>query len=221
MTDPLLAPDTTVGDIAAKLPGAARIFREAGIGFCCGGGESLRQAAGKAGLDLAALTARLQALIDNASRDAPRDTPALIQHIIDRYHVTHRDELDFLIPLANRVEIVHGDHDEAPLGLTQALIALRDGLDAQMSAQESVLFPAILRGEDAGLAGQVETVIDEHARIGTILQWIEHVTNSLQLPAGACGSWTALYTGLRKLCADVVAHFYVEQSLLFPRAMAA
>ena len=43
----------------------------------------------------------------------------------------------------------------------------------------------------------------------------------MQLPIGACGSWTALYTGLRKLCADVVAHFYVEQSLLLPRAVAA
>lgn len=221
MTDPLLAPDTTVRDIAAKLPGAARIFREADISFCCGGDQSLRQAAEKAGLDLAALTARLQALIDNASRDAPQDTPALIQHIVDRYHATHREELDFLIPLANRVEMVHGDHEDAPLGLTQALIALREGLDAQMTAQENLLFPAILRGEVAGLAGHVRTMIDQHDEIGTILHRIEHVTHSLQLPAGACGSWTALYTALRKLCADVVAHFYVEQSLLLPRAKAA
>ena len=221
MTDPLLSPGNTVADIAAKLPGAARIFREAGISFCCGGDLSLSQAADKAGLDLAALTARLQGLIDKASRDAPSDTPALIQHIIDRYHVTHREELDFLIPLANRVEIVHGDHDDAPLGLTQALIALRDGLEAQMTAQENLLFPAILQGEVAGLAGHVRTVIDQHDEIGTILQRIEHVTRSMQLPIGACGSWTALYTGLRKLCADVVAHFYVEQSLLLPRAVAA
>ena len=221
MTDPLLSPGNTVADIAAKLPGAARIFREAGISFCCGGDLSLSQAADKAGLDLAALTARLQGLIDKASRDAPSDTPALIQHIIDRYHVTHREELDFLISLANRVEIVHGDHDEAPLGLTQALIALRDGLDVQMTAQENLLFPAILRGEVVGLAGHVRTVIDQHDEIGTILQRIEHVTRSMQLPIGACGSWTALYTGLRKLCADVVAHFYVEQSLLLPRAVAA
>ena len=221
MTDPLLSPGNTVADIAAKLPGAARIFREAGISFCCGGDLSLSQAADKAGLDLAALTARLQGLIDKASRDAPSDTPALIQHIIDRYHVTHREELDFLIPLANRVETVHGDHDEAPLGLTQALIALRDGLDVQMTAQENLLFPAILQGEVAGWAGHVRTVIDQHDEIGAILQRIEHVTHSMQLPIGACGSWTALYTGLRKLCADVVAHFYVEQSLLLPRAVAA
>lgn len=221
MTDPLLSPDTTVAEIAAKLPGAARIFRESDISFCCGGDLSLRQAADKAGLDLVALTARLQSLIDKASRDAPSDLPALIQHIIDRYHATHREELDFLIPLANRVEIVHGDHEEAPVGLTQTLIALRDGLEAQMTDQENLLFPAILRGEVAGLASHVRTVIDQHNVIGTILQRIEHVTRSMQLPIGACGSWTALYIGLRKLCADVVAHFHVEQSLLLPRAVAA
>ena len=222
MTDPLLSPDATVADIAAKLPGAARIFREADISFCCGGDQSLRQAAEKAGLDLPALTARLQALIDSAGRDAPSDTADLIQHVKDRYHATHAEELGFLIPLANRVEIVHGDHDEAPLGLTQALIALRDELDAHVADQEGCLFPAILQGgANAALEGDIQAVIDEHDQIGTILQRIEHVTRSMQLPIGACGSWTALYTGLRKLCADVVAHFYVEQSLLLPRAKAA
>lgn len=212
MTDPLLAPENTVGDIAAKLPGAARIFREAGISFCCGGDHSLRQAAEKAGLDPAALTARLQALIGAASRDAPSETGALIAHIVQRYHDTHREELAFLIPLANRVEIVHGDHEEAPRGLTQTLIDLRDDLDAQMSAEEGALFPAILRGEPAS----------PEARPGTaaILRRIEDATHSLQLPIGACGSWTALYTGLRKLCDDVVAHLYLEDTVLFPRAAA-
>ena len=47
----LLAPDTTVRDIAARLPGAAQIFRDADISFCCGGALTLPQAAEKAGLD--------------------------------------------------------------------------------------------------------------------------------------------------------------------------
>ena len=46
------------------------------------------------------------------------------------------------------------------------------------------------------------------------------MTHSLHMPLGACGSWTALYTGLRKLCDDVVAHLYLEDRILFPHAAA-
>ena len=91
-------------------------------------------------------------------------------------------------------------------------MALRDDLDTQMSAEESALFPAILRGEDAAQADRSQTA--------AILERIADVTHSLHLPLGACGSWTALYTGLRKLCDDVVAHLYLEDTVLFPQAAA-
>ncbi|WP_017999254.1 iron-sulfur cluster repair di-iron protein [Paracoccus sp. N5] len=221
MTDPLLAPETTVRDIAARLPGAAQIFRDADISFCCGGALSLADAAAKAGLDLAALTAALQALIDRAGRDAPQATPELIAHILDRYHATHREEMNFLVQLANRVETVHGDHDEAPLGLTEILLALRDDLETHMSKEENLLFPAMLQGAGAVLAEPVRVMAEEHAVTSDLLRRIEHVTHGLTLPEGACGSWTALYTGLRKLCDDVVAHIHLEETVLFPRALAA
>ncbi len=221
MTDLLLSPANSVGDIAARLPGAADIFRQADISFCCGGDLSLAEAAARAGLDLALLTAALQALIDRAGREAPSDTRALIAHVLDRYHATHRAELDFLIGLADRVEMVHGDHEEAPLGLTEALVALRDDLGAHMSKAEAVIFPAILGGGGAALAEPVAAMRAEHAAAADLLRRIEHVTHGLTLPVGACGSWTALYTGLRKLCEDVVAHIHLEETVLFPRALAA
>ncbi|KRW96111.1 iron-sulfur cluster repair di-iron protein [Paracoccus sp. MKU1] len=221
MTDITLAPDSIVGDVAARLPGAAEVFRRAGISFCCGGNARLAEAAEKAGVALSALTAELQALIDNAGRDAPTETPALIDHILTRYHDTHRQELRGLIDLAERVEMVHGDHEEAPLGLTDALEALRDELESHMAKEETVLFPAILHGAGAMLAGPIRVMQAEHEDTAQLLRRIEHVTHGLTLPVGACGSWTALYTGLRKLCDDVVAHIHLEENVLFPRVLAA
>jgi len=220
MSDTLLAAETTVRDIAAKLPGAAEIFRNSEISFCCGGDLSLKQAAEKAGLDLAALTSRLQDLIDRAGRSAPQETPDLIRHILDRYHAAHREELDFLIQLANRVETVHGDQEEAPLGLTETMIALRDELENHMNMEEQILFPAILNGAGAHLAEPIRIMNEDHADATSLLHRIEHLTNGLSLPIGACGSWTALYTGLHKLCDDVVAHIALEETVLFPRAVA-
>ncbi|RDW12505.1 DUF542 domain-containing protein [Paracoccus thiocyanatus] len=221
MTDITLAPDSTVGDIAARLPGAAEVFRRAGISFCCGAGDSLAEAAGKAGRSLPALTAELQALLDRAGRDAPADTPALIDHILDRYHAVHRQELAALIGLAERVERVHAGHDAAPLGLAQGLAALRDDLESHMGKEEALLFPAILQGAGASmLAGPIRVMQAEHQDTGALLRQVEHLAHGLALPQDACGSWTALYTGLRKLCDDVVAHIHLEEEVLFPRVLA-
>ncbi len=212
-----LSQDSTVGAIAAVLPGAAEVFRQSGISFCCGGAVSLAEAATRQGIAPDALLAQLQALQDAAGRDVPSDTPAMIAHILSRYHDTHRSELESLIPLAQRVERVHGDHEDAPLGLAEALIALHDELDSHMQKEEQVLFPMMLQGGNPMIGHPIAVMRDEHGDTLKLLTRIEHVTHGLALPQGACGSWTALYTGVRKLSDDLVAHIHLENTVLFPR----
>lgn len=209
--------DTQVRDIAANMPGAAELFRQSGISFCCGGKMPLAEAAKAQGLEPEALLAQLFALQEDANREAPTETLALIDYVLDRYHETHRRELESLIPLAQRVETVHGDNDEAPLGVTAALIALHDELDSHMMKEEQVLFPMMRAGNVAALAGPLAVMRDDHHAATDLLRGIEHASNGLILPEGACGSWTALYTGLRKLGDDLVAHIHLEETVLFPR----
>lgn len=209
--------DTIVGEIAADLPGAAELFRKAGISFCCGGDLPLAEAAARAGLDPSAVLAELHALAAAAGRDAPEETPALIDHILSRYHETHRTELEWLIPLAQKVETVHGDHEEAPIGLTEALIALHDELDDHMLKEERVLFPMMRNGGHPMIVHPIAQMRHEHHSSAELLRGIEHVTRSLTLPEGACRSWTALYTGLRKFSDDLVMHIHLENEVLFPR----
>lgn len=212
-----LSPEMTVTAIAAELPGAAELFRRTGINFCCGGNIALSEAALRAGLSPDALLADLQALADAAGRDAPEATPALIDHILSRYHETHRAELEWLIPLAQKVERVHGDHEDAPLGLSEALIALHDDLDSHMAKEEGVLFPLMRQGGSPMIAHPIAQMRHEHDDTARLLAAVEHAAHGLRLPVGACGSWTALYTGLRKLSGDLVAHMHLENTVLFAR----
>lgn len=212
-----LSPDMTVTAIAADLPGAAELFRTKGINFCCGGNIALSEAALRVGRSPEALLADLQALANAAGRDAPEATPALIEHILSRYHETHRTELEWLIPLAQKVERVHGDHEDAPLGLTEALIALHDDLDAHMAKEELVLFPMMLQGGNPTIMHPIAKMRDEHADTARLLAGVEHAAHGLVLPEGACGSWTALYTGLRKFSEDLVMHMHLENNVLFAR----
>ena len=212
-----LSLNATVGDIAAALPGAAAVFRKSGISFCCGGAMTLAAAATDQGMAPDVLLAQLQALQDATGRDAPQETPALIAHLLARYHDTHRNELEWLIPLAQRVEMVHGDHEEAPLGLAETLIALHDELDSHMQKEEQVLFPMMLQGGNPMIARPIAVMRHEHDAATDLLQRIGQLTHGLVLPPGACGSWTALYTGVRKFSDDLVAHIHLENTVLFPR----
>jgi len=141
----------------------------------------------------------------------------LIAHLLHRYHQTHRAELAWLIPLAQKVERVHVGHPSAPVGLSQALEALRDELESHMMKEELVLFPMMQRGDGATISYPIAQMRREHDDEVEHLRTIEHVTHGLSLPDGACGSWAALYTGLRKLTDDLVTHMHLENAVLFPR----
>ena len=221
MTTLTITPETQVGAITDVLPGATEVFRRAGIGFCCGGAETLADAAAHNGADLSALMAALQALVARSANVPPTETAALIGHILARFHDVHREELEWLIPLAQKVETVHGDHDEAPLGLTEALIALAQDLDDHMTKEEEILFPMRRAGGNPMIAHPVAAMRREHEVTDGLLAQVMAVTRDLDLPAGACRSWTALYTGLRKFADDLTAHIHLENDVLFPRYDAA
>lgn len=221
MTGWTLTPETSVGEIAELLPGATEVFRRAGIGFCCGGSEPLATACVHQNVELDAVMAELQALLDRAALVPPTDTDALIDHILTRFHDVHREELEWLIPLAQKVERVHGDRADAPHGLGDALTALRDDLESHMAKEEQILFPMMRQGGNPMIVHPIGVMRHEHDETTGLLRGIEHVTNGLTLPEGACRSWTALYTGLRKLTDDVVTHIHLENTVLFPRFEAA
>ena len=221
MTGWTLTPETPVGEIAELLPGATEVFRRAGIGFCCGGSEPLATACVHQNVELDAVMAELQALLDRAALVPPTETGALIDHILARFHDVHREELEWLIPLAQKVETVHGDHEEAPLGLTEALIALAQDLDSHMQKEEQVLFPMMRAGGHPMILHPIGAMRAEHDEADRLLAQVLRVTRNLALPEGACRSWTALYAGLGKLAADLTAHVALENDVLFARFEAA
>lgn len=112
---------------------------------------------------------------------------------------------------------MHGDHPSAPIGLSQVLDRLRDELESHMLKEEQVLFPMMQRGGSPMIAHPIAQMRHEHDDEVEHLRTIEHVTHGLSLPPGACGSWTALHTGLRKFVDDLVMHMHLENAVLFPR----
>lgn len=137
----------------------------------------------------------------------------LIEHIYLRFHQRHREQLPELKQLAMRVEAVHGDHPEAPVGLTEHLDNLMQELESHMTKEEQILFPMLSRGVYPG--GPISVMESEHVQHEGELSRIDELTNNLTLPEGACGTWTALYKGLKELQDDLHEHIHLENNLLF------
>ncbi len=207
----------TVGKVATTIPGAAALFRDHGISFCCGGSESIETAAATAGLDPDALLARLRELVRAWAREAPDGTADLINHLRTRYHDTHRAELEWLIPLAQKVERVHATHPNAPIGLAKLLERIQSDLDSHMRREEVLLFPLMERGDLPVPTRPIDQMLHEHELEAQHLAEIEHITGGFHLPDGACNSWHALYTSARKFADDLVQHMHLENEVLFPR----
>lgn len=215
MTD--LTLETRIGDVAATLPGAAGMFRRVGISFCCGAGQTLAETAANKGLDAEGLLAGLKALQRDAAAEAPEETDALIDHILTRYHATHRTELEDLIPLAAKVETVHGEHEDAPQGLVDLLMAMHEEMEEHMAKEEQVLFPMMRSGGHPMIEHPIAMMRHEHDSHADQLKALEHMTHGYTPPEGACRSWQALYAGLEKFATDLVRHMHLENEVLFPR----
>ncbi|MBS1186465.1 MAG: putative regulator of cell morphosis and signaling [Burkholderiaceae bacterium] len=213
--------DQTIGSIACDIPGATRIFHQHKLDFCCGGGKSLREAAQRRGVDTAVLTAELEQLRQSQQsgrdwRDAP--VPELIMHILERFHERHREQLPELIRLARRVEEVHGDKPECPLGLAALLEGVEQELESHMQKEEQILFPLLLRGYCQQSLQPILVMRHEHDQHGDNLERLAQLTNDITPPANACNTWRALYAGLAQLREDLMQHIHLENNVLFPQA---
>ncbi len=186
--------ERALGEIARELAGAAAVFRRYGLDYCCGGSQSLGEAAAAAGVDPRAVERDLAALAP-APAEAPEEPLPLIDHILVRYHETHRRELPELIALARRVEERHAGHPQVPRGLTKLLEHMAEALEEHMQKEEQILFPMMRSGATPMVMGPIEVMEHEHVEHGEKLRQLESLTNRHTAPADACTSWLALYAG--------------------------
>ena len=220
MTDQLL--DHTLGNLASRIPGATQVFHTFHLDFCCDGQKTLRQAALENDLDAWLVEEHLLALTQDELPlcDWQQASNAqLIEHLLERYHAVHRQQLPELIRLAARVEQVHRAREHCPRGLTDVLLTLQQELENHMHKEEHVLFPMIKQDSHPLVAGAISAMRFEHVQYADALEKIIMLTNDMQPPAGACNTWRALYRGLDELGINLMQNIHLENNLLFPRAL--
>jgi regulator of cell morphogenesis and NO signaling len=205
-----------IGQIAVELPGSTAVFRRLKLDFCCGGQVTLESACDNKGLSLEAVEAELSKLERPAVQAAPQQPAAMIDHILERYHEVHREQLPELVRMARRVEAVHRDSPDVPVGLAAHLEAMEAELLEHMEKEETILFPMLKAGGSPMVRHPIGVMRDEHTSHGAQLERLMVLCHDARPPAGACNTWRALYAGIAQLSDDLISHIHLENNLLFP-----
>lgn len=212
----------SLGALAIAIPGSTRLFRQYDLDFCCGGKQTLSRAAARKMLNIDVLNDQLAQLAakpsDNLDWSQAPDS-VLIPHILQRYHQRHREQLQELIQLAQKVERVHAAKPTCPHGLAEKLNVIYHDLSQHMMKEEQILFPMIQQGMGNQASGPISVMEREHDETGNDVELVKELTHNLVAPPEACNTWRALYVSIDEFITDLMEHIHLENNILFPRAL--
>lgn len=229
----------TVREVAVENPAATRVLERFGIDYCCGGSQLLEQACEKAGVSVDEVVDSIE-MEEETARAAQqvRDWQSeplseLVAHIKNTHHKYTREETVRLTALLEKVCSVHGKNHPELFEIQSTFSSLVQELIVHLMKEEMVLFPYIVRMEEAVIQqepvlpapfGTVENPVammeHEHDSAGAALRSMRKASSDFRAPADACVSYQTLYNALASFEADLHQHIHLENNILFPRAIA-
>jgi len=156
----------------------------------------------------------------------------LTHYLAEVHHAYLRSELPSLGRMIAKLENFHDASHPETVPLRRALFRLTDELHAHMKKEETVLFPAIRRIEQAlnekqGLPassfGSIRNPIwmmeQDHNAVISILREVRALTGDYTLRDPECEMYRVLSQALQSLETEIHEHIHLENNVLFPKAM--
>jgi regulator of cell morphogenesis and NO signaling len=156
----------------------------------------------------------------------------VINYIAEKHHAFTRRELVCLDALLNKVCAVHGAIHTELLRIQSLFKSIVEELSAHMLREEQLLFPYIVQMEDAinhrivfprPVFGTIripsQQMVSEHARVANVLSEIHKLSLNYTVPPDGCQSYRLLYQTLKDFEQDLQQHTYLEDQVVFPRAV--
>ena len=224
--DPLIP----IEQLTLEHPQTRRLLCRLGIDVLTEGNLSLREAALRHGVPVQEVLQALEGSTGGASK--PQDwltasKTQLAAYIVRHHHEFAREELARLGLL---LETVLATSLAGHPCLGQVAIHFRNlekDLLTHFQMEEKNLFPALCATEKGAPTPislstpkeQLRTINAEHQAVEELVLNIRMVTDDYAVPKGASAELRTLYLGLRELEDDLHVHLYLENHLLYPRAL--
>jgi regulator of cell morphogenesis and NO signaling len=156
----------------------------------------------------------------------------LTEYIVETHHVFLRAHLP---QIQARLERMLGKKPEDICGfvpdLAKTFFALKEELDAHLMKEERILFPMIVRMEQARAAGDalpanhcgtvqapIRQMEHEHSNGKKALETMRQLTGGYPIVDDMCKNRRGLFEDLLSLETDLFEHMHLENDILHPRA---
>ena len=156
----------------------------------------------------------------------------LADYIQNTHHQYVKKSIPQILPLAQKVADVHGDHHPEVIRINELFQDLAEELLAHLQKEEMILFPYIKKlvadesaGKcaDPGCFGSIGSPISvmeaEHENAGLILKKMCRISDGYSAPEDACNTFRVLYGKLKEFEDDLHRHIHLENNILFPKAI--
>jgi regulator of cell morphogenesis and NO signaling len=141
---------------------------------------------------------------------SPLGAAALIAHVLERFHETHRRELPTLLQWARELQALGAAPDTA-----LHLQAMAAALESHMFKEEMRLFPMMEQGGSSLIGHLIDDMEAEHRAHEAAIARLRSLLAGLAAPAGAQAQRAALQAAGDKLIDDLTEHIRVEDEVLF------
>lgn len=231
--------DSCPADIVKRHYQTASVFRGHGIEYCCGGKWPLKMVCESHGIDQEKLMDELHRASRNISVPGTLPfenwkTDFLADYIINIHHEYLRRSLPVISDQLKKFVSEHAKKYPQLPELEKQFHALQISMIPHILQEEEVIFPYIRQIAHAyesretyasllvrTLRKPVEDIMHhEHKLLEKTLYRFRELTNDYNPPEASCTSHRLSFSLLKELDDDLVQHVYLENEILFPRAIA-
>ena len=225
--------NSSIAKVAADVPGAMEVFEALGLDYACAGDLSLADAAHIAAIDPDVVIARLRGLksMQNAVSWNDRPLTEVMQHLTGEHHRLVASEM-------RATAVCLADVCTAPAGAPLSVHSLRatfgrlsDILLPHIREEEENIFPLIEQLERAWDSGEshedaydlrerISRIVADHGQIAQLLRTMRDKRERLLLSNETPPSCQPILEGIAFLEAHLHQYMFLENAVLFPRAVA-
>lgn len=223
--------------IARHYPSSIPFFEFHGMDYSCHGKQTFEEACREAGypednlVDALRKAARTKTGISSHFDPEQAGAGELIRFILDTHHEYIYSRVPLLENQLQKSVARFGDRFPELVSVSRLFDELKEELDQHLMKEEVMLFPYIIRleqairepAEDAPpsspfISRPIRMMEYEHESTGEILNEIRYLTRKYTVPDDASREIQQIYSELQELEQDIHRHVHLENNILFPKA---
>lgn len=226
----------TLSDIVNEKFQTATVFEKYHLDYCCKGRRSLQQACEEQNVPVNEIIEELNNVYipgTDAIDFNCLKLGQLAEYIVHTHHSYVKKEISHILSFLQKVSSKHGNRHPELYKISALFTELAIEMTDHMDKEEMIVFPRIKQLEKNGMdqlffdAQMYEylklPIINmevEHEDAGNIMNEIRLLSNNYTPPADACTTYKLMYACLHAFEIDLHQHVHLENSMLFPKALA-